>query len=70
MPRAQGIAAYLRYGYGAFRQPMFECFCGEMLISKVCGVRQNLHVYSVYRNPHLDDQIIWQFTSKNGYRAG
>ena len=25
-----------------------------MLIFRVCGVRQNLYVYSLYRNPELD----------------
>ena len=24
---------------------------------RVCGVRQNLYVYSLYRNPDLDDRI-------------
>ena len=24
-----------------------------------CGVRQNLHVYSIYRNPDLDNQIFY-----------
>ena len=28
-----------------------------MLVFKVCGVRQNLYVFSVYRNPDLDDRI-------------
>ena len=50
MPRARGIAAYVRYGYGAFRQP-------KMLVFMVYGVRQNLYVYSLYRNPDLDDRI-------------
>ena len=27
-----------------------------MLVFRVCGVRQNLYVYSLYRNPDLDDQ--------------
>ena len=27
MPRARGMAAYVRDGYGAFRQPKFECGC-------------------------------------------
>ena len=31
MPRARGMAAYLRDGYGSFRQPKFECCCCEML---------------------------------------
>ena len=57
MPHARGMAAYVRDGYGAFRQPKFECGCCEMLFFKVCGVRQNLYVYSLYRNPELDDRI-------------
>ena len=51
MPRARGMAAYVRDGYGAFRQPTFECSCCEMLVFRVCGVRQNLYMYSLYRNP-------------------
>ena len=27
MPRARVMAAYVRDGYGAFRQPKFECDC-------------------------------------------
>ena len=57
MPRARGMAAYVRDGYGAFRQPKFECGCCKMLVFKVYGVRQNLYVYSLYLNPDLDDRI-------------
>ena len=32
LPRARGMAAYVRDGYGAFRQPKFECGCCEMLL--------------------------------------
>ena len=28
-----------------------------MLVFRVCGVRQNLYVYSLCHNPDLDDQI-------------
>ena len=42
MPRARGMAAYVRDGYGAFRQPKFECGCCEMLVFRVCCLRQNL----------------------------
>ena len=28
-----------------------------MLVVRVCGVKQNLHVFSVYRNPDLDDRV-------------
>ena len=51
------MAAYVRDGYGAFRQPKFECGCCEMPVFRVCGVRQNLYVYSLYRNPDLDDRF-------------
>ena len=44
MPRARGVAEYVRDGYGAFRQPKFECGCCEMLVFMVYGVRQNLYV--------------------------
>ena len=57
MPRASGMAACVRDGYGAFRQPKFECGCCEMLVFRVCGVRRNLYVYSLYRNPDIDDRI-------------
>ena len=57
IPRACGMAACVRDGYGAFRQSKFECACCEMLVFRVCGVRQNLYVYSLYRNPDLDDRI-------------
>ena len=57
MPRARMMAAYVREGYGAFRQPKFECGCCEMLVFRVCGVRHNIYVYSLYRNPDLDDRF-------------
>ena len=28
-----------------------------MLVFMVCGVRQNLYVFSLYRNPDLDDRF-------------
>ena len=57
MPRASGMAAYVRDGYRAFRQPKFECACCEMLVLRVCGAIQNFYVFSLYRNHDLDDQI-------------
>ena len=48
MPRASWMAAYGRDGYGGFRKPKFECGYCEMLFFRVCGVRQNLYVYSLY----------------------
>ena len=57
MPRARGMAADVRDGYGAFRQLKFECGCCEVVVFRVCGARQNFYVYSLYRNPDLDDRI-------------
>ena len=59
MPQARGMAAYVRDGYGAFCQPKFECGCCEMLFFRVCGVRQNFYVYSIYRNTDLDDRLFY-----------
>ena len=56
-PRARGMAAYVRDGYGAFCQPKFECGCCEMLVVRVCGLTQNFYVYSLYCNPDQDDRI-------------
>ena len=36
MPRARWMAAYVRDGFGAFRQPKFGCGCCEMLVFRVC----------------------------------
>ena len=57
MPRARVMAAYVRDGCGAFRQLKFECGCCEMLAFRVCGARHNFYVFSLYRNPDLDDRI-------------
>ena len=58
VPRAHGMAAYVQDGYGAFSQPKFEHGCCVMLVFRVCAARQNFYVFSLYRNPDLDDQII------------
>ena len=46
LPLARGMAAYVRDGYGAFRQPKFECGYCQMLVFRACGVRQILYVFS------------------------
>ena len=57
LPRAFGMAAYVRDGYGAFHQPKFESGCCEMVVVRVCGLRLNFNVYSLYCNPDQDDRI-------------
>ena len=49
----------MRDGYGALRQPKFECGCCERLVFRVCGVRQKLYAFSLSRNPDLDDRIFY-----------
>ena len=58
MHRARGMTAYIWDGYGAFCQPKFECGSCEMIF-RVCGVRQNLYVLSLFINPDQDDQIFY-----------
>ena len=55
------MAAYVQDGYRAFRQPKFKCGCCEMLLFRVCGVRPNLYLFSLYRNHDLDDLIFYCF---------
>ena len=57
MPRARGMAAYVRDGYGEFRKPKFGCGCCEMLVFKVYSAGQNLYVFSLYCNDDLDGRI-------------
>ena len=57
MPQARGMAAYVQDGYGAFRQPKFECGCCAMLVFRVRGARQNFYMFSLYSNTDLDDRI-------------
>ena len=55
MPRARGMAVYIRDGCGEFREPKFECGCCECWYSG-CVARLNFCVFSLYRNP-LDVRI-------------
>ena len=57
LPRARGMAAYVRDGYGAFRQPKFSCNCCEMLVVRDGSLRQNFYVYCLYRNLDQDERI-------------
>ena len=65
MPQAREMAALEREGYGAFREPKFVWFC-EMLFFIICGVRQNHYLFSLCRNPDLDDRIFYCLLLSNG----
>ena len=53
------MAAYVRDGFIAFRQPKFECGCCEMMFFRVCDMRQNFYVFSLHRKPDFDDRIFY-----------
>ena len=57
IPRAQGMCAYIRSSFGASRLAKFECGCHEVLVVRVCGRFKNFYLFSLYRNPDLDDGI-------------
>ena len=57
IPRALGMAIYVREGFSASRKHTAECGCHEVQVMKVCGKRQNFYLFSIYRNPTLDDSI-------------
>ena len=52
------MAAYIRHGYGSFRQPKFVVIA-KCCFFRMCGVRQNNYVFSLYRYPHQDDNFFY-----------
>ena len=70
MPRARGMAASVRDGYGAFCESKFECGCCEMLVFRVWGARQNLCVVFIATLTYCRWPDFWLFTSINGCREG
>ena len=40
-----------------FANPSLSVVVVKFCFFRVCGVRQNLYVFSLYRNPDLDDRI-------------
>ena len=61
IPRALGMAIYVREGFSASRKHTAECGCHEVQVMKVCSKRQNFYLFSIYRNPTLDDSIFDAF---------
>ena len=51
------MAAYVRDGYGPISPTQVRVWLLRNARIGICGVRQNLHVFSLYRNPDLDDLI-------------
>ena len=58
MPRARGVAAHVRDGYGAFRQSKFECGCCEMQVFRVRGAKQNLYMFNLPSDDRIFDCLL------------
>ena len=56
-PRVRGLAAYIRSGFLATVRKDFICNCHEVQLIKVCSKSNNFYIFSLYRNPDLDDRI-------------
>ena len=57
IPRARGMALYVRSDFSAMHKTAFECKCHETQVFKVSGKHNNFYIFSLYRNPDLDDSI-------------
>ena len=57
IPRARGMALYIKSGFSATRFNKFECGCHEVMVVRVCSRFHNFYIFSLYRNPDLDDTI-------------
>ena len=55
--RRQGMAVYIRKKYPASHKTKYECGCHEVQVLKVSGRHNNFYVFSIYRNPTLNDDI-------------
>ena len=55
--RARGMAVYIRSGFSASIISNFKCTCHEVLLVKVCSRSNNFYIFSLYRNPDLDNSI-------------
>lgn len=57
IPRARGMAVYIRTEYPASHKSCYQCGCHEIQVIKVCGRHNNFYLCSIYRNPDMDDSI-------------
>ena len=57
IPRARGMAVYVRSDFSATHKIAFECKCHETQVFKVSGKHSNFYIFSLYRNPDLDGSI-------------
>ena len=56
-PRARGLAVYIRTGFCASMQKNHICECHEIQLVKITSRTNNFYIFSMYRNPDLDNSI-------------
>ena len=56
-PRVRGLAVYIRAGFSATVRKENVCNCHEIQLIRVCSRSNNFYIFSLYRNPDLDDSI-------------
>ena len=56
-PRVNGLAVYIKSGYSASVVGDMVCKCHEIQLVRLCSRSNNFYIFSVYRNPDLDDSI-------------
>ena len=56
-PRVRGLATYIRSGFSATIKKNHICNCHEIQLIRVCSRSNNFYIFSIYRNPDLDDSI-------------
>ena len=55
--RARGLAIYIRSGFSASVKSDSKCSCHEVQLVKICSKSNNFYIFSIYRNPDLDNSI-------------
>ena len=56
-PRVRGLATYIRSGFSATLKKDNVCNCHEVQLIRICSRSNNFYIFSIYRNPDLDDSI-------------
>ena len=56
-PRIRGLATYIRSEFSAANKEENVCTCHEFQVIRICSNNNNFYIFSLYRNPDLDDSI-------------
>ena len=51
------MCIYVKSGFCATRFKKFKCWCHEIMVIRICSRFNNFYVFSLYRNPDLNNSI-------------